>query len=226
MIARFLRRGLWLALAMLALVVRNWRLWLATALLGAVMFAARAATEPRLWVSEGSLTLQPLILREGYLLSARELTGNYTLRLGEEQRVARVLDGLGYTEAPDEVLSHLMTSQQPTAGTIRLQVEHPDPARAEALTRALLLDFQQEVEAENRTREELDRLVIAISPTSFARPVNAPVVASAVKGFGLGLMVGVGLVLLRRWLQRNRIAMSLEAEQLTGAPTLGAIPRR
>lgn len=221
-----LRRMLRLGLAAIRLIARQWRLCLTAALLGTVLFAGQAAAASRLWASEGSVTLRPLILREGHLLSTAELTANHALRLREQSRVARVLGQLGFSEAPEAVGSRVTTQAQPQAGRVHLRVAHPDPARAEAIARALLLDFQQELEAENRTRQELDRLVLSVSPTSFARPVRASLLASAVRGLSVGLGLGVTLALLRGWLLWNRVVAPLEAEQLTGAPTLGAIPRR
>jgi capsular polysaccharide biosynthesis protein len=225
-IATFLRRALRLLLAVIALLARSWRLWLAAALLGALLLAAHTATEPRRWASEGEIALRPRILRQGYLLSTRELTANYALRLREESRVARVLDMLGLDEDPQQVTGRVTTWTEPAAGMLYLRVEDADPARAEAITRALMVDFRDELEAENRTRQELDRLVISLSPTSFARPANPPLIDSILRGFGAGLALGLTLALLRGWLNRGRVRAPIEVEQLIGAPTLAAIPRR
>nr|MBA3533025.1 hypothetical protein [Ardenticatenales bacterium] len=98
-------------------------------------------------------------------------------------------------------------------------------AQAEAITRALLLDFAHELEQENLTRPEADRLVIDLAGSSFAQPATAPWPLAALQGAGVGAALGILLVLLRGWQRRGLVLSPLEAEQLVGAPTLAAIPK-
>lgn len=202
------------------LVGRGWRLWLLSALLGAAVAAGGVLREPPRWASEGQALLRPRFILEGYLLATNELTRHYALRLEEEERVARVLRALD-ASAPNKV-----EASEAAGGIVHLRVVHRDPAQAEAIARALLADFRAELERENRSREEPDRLVVALSPSSFPRPVNREPGEAAAWGFGAGLVAGVLIVLLHGWLRRDRLSQPLEAEQLLGAPTLGAIPRR
>ncbi len=206
------------------LIARHWRFWLTSALLGVGLSLGLVLSAPPLWVSEGYVLLRPLILREGHLLTTDELGANYALHLRDEDRVARVVEVLELEEEPEELLPHI-TTQARVDGILYLRVVQAEPARAERLTRALLNDFQQELERENRTREELDRLVVDLSRSSFARRLNTPWQIALGRGVSVGMVVGVALVLLGGWYGSHRITEPLEAEQLTGAPTLGAIPK-
>ncbi|MGB0388366.1 MAG: hypothetical protein ACPGWR_26400 [Ardenticatenaceae bacterium] len=216
-----LRRTLHESLAIAALIGRNWRLWLASALLGGLLSAFFVLLAPRLWVSEGQMILRPKFILEGYMLSTNELGPYYAVRLAEQGRVAQVLEKLYIEEEPETV-----EAWDESGPIIHLRVEHRNPLKAEAITRALMADFREELEIENRNREEADRLVIALSPSSFAHSANTPLPIMARLGFAAGLLVGLVLVLWRGWRQRARILAPLEAEQLIGAPTLGAIPKQ
>jgi hypothetical protein len=206
----------------LLLVARGWRLWLAMALLGAALAAVLAWLSPPRWASEGFVALRPVLLHEGYLLATADLGTHYALRLREESRVERVLSSLAIEEAPLEVT----TWHQPGVGLVHLRVLHAGSQEAEDIARALLVDFQDELARENRAREETDRLVIELSRSSFAYRADPPLIVATLRGAAAGLVVGLLLLLALGRLRRGRIGQPLEAEQLTGAPTLGAIPRR
>jgi hypothetical protein len=214
-----LRRALRAALGLMTLLIRQWRLWLVTGLLAALLSVGVGLSRTALWASEGDVILQPTFILEGYMLATNELAQHYAVRLEAEGRVERVLRQLEIEEEP-----HLVEATSKAGGIISLRVEHPEPLESEAITRALLVDFRAEVEGENRIRQEADRLVVTLSPSSFAYSANTPLPVLIARGFAIGLLGGIMLVLGQGWLQRGRIITPLEAEQLTGAPTLAAIP--
>lgn len=217
----FLRHTLLRLLALLVLLGRSWRLWLTTSALGLVLGGGLALPAPRLWASEGTIALHPRVMLEGYLLSTQELAPSYAVRLQQESRVARILAALGIAERPVSVRA---TAQR--GGLLHLRVTYRDPDHAEAIARALLTDFRAELEAENRSREEGDRLVVRLSPSSFARPVVRPLLPLVGGGVLAGLVGGWALVVLGAWRRRGRVLAPLEAEQLMGVPTLATIPPR
>ena len=216
-----LRRILHKSLAIATLIGRSWRLWLTIALLSLLLSAGFGLLTPRLWASEGEIILRPKFILEGYLLATNQLGPYYAVRVKEERRVARVLAKLRLEKAPQ-----MIEAWHEPGPIIHVRVEHHDPMKAEAITRSLLADFHSELEAENRTREESDRLLIILSPTSFAHSANSPLSLFALIGFAGGLLVGLILTLWRGWRQHKRIFAPLEAEQLIGAPTLAAIPKQ
>lgn len=215
-------RGLFSGAALLA---RRWRLLLATLLLGTSVALLGWLAMPHPWTSEGYALMRPLLLREGYLLTTNELGAYYALRLSAPERVARAAASVGVGAGAAE-LQRAIHAESVPGGIVRLRVTLPEPTQAERLTRALLLDFRGLVEAENRTREEGDRLVVELSRVHFPRPAYPPLPLMLLVGAAVGLLVGILLALGSAWHQGRRVAAPLDAEQLTGAPTLGAIPRQ
>lgn len=221
----FLARGLRGALAALRLLRDGWRVLLVLACVGAALGLLWVGSQPPWWVSEGHVALRPLILREGHLLTANELGAHYALRLVAPARVARVWDEVARPDVPHDGRLRLASRAIP-GGFLLLEVVHPDAALAEAVNRGLLRSFQREIEAENRTREAQDRLVLSLSRHSMASRASMPLARAAARGAAAGAAFGVLSLLLAAFWQRGRIVAPLEAEQLTGAPTLGAIPAR
>lgn len=201
---------------------QGWRLWISLALLGVLLGTLGALLQPPRWVSEGEIVLRPQILREGHLLSVSDLGSHYALRLIEEARLARVSATLPALASDPTVRAW----HEPGVGIVRLQLYHAGPEIAERFHRALLLDFQAELAAENLTRPEADRLVVTLPRTSFARPATLPWTHAALLGALGGLGLGLLLALLRGAYRHGRLHHPLEVEQLLGAPTLAAIPPR
>lgn len=216
-----IRRLLHTFLASAALVGRAWRFWLTIALLGLCLSAGFGLLTPRLWVSEGQMMLRPKFILEGYLLSTNQLGPYYAVRLQEPRRVERVLEALQPITKPE-----LVEAWHQAGGIIHLRVEHQEPTSAEAIARWLLSDFRAELQAENRTREEADRLIVTLSPSSFAKSANRPLIFYILFGFLSGLAVGILWTLWHGWRQQQRIIESLDIEQLMSAPTLAAIPKQ
>lgn len=167
------------------------------------------------------MMLRPKFILEGYLLSTNQLGPYYAVRLQAPDRVERILETLQLKVEPQLVEA----SSQPGA-IIHLRVEYQDPTNAEAITRLLLSDFRGELQAENRTREEADRLIVSLSPSSFAKSANRPLIFYVLFGFLSGLALGILWTLWHGWRQQQRIIESLDIEQLMSAPTLAAIPKQ
>ena len=199
---------------------RRWRLVLAVTVLGAVLSIVAAFRAPVRWISEGRIALRPTFLLEGYLLSANELADHYAVRLVAPDRVRRALATL----PPAATAGIAVEASSEPGGVVWLRVEDTDPAFAEAVARFLLVDFRAEIERENRTREEADRLVLSVSRTSFARRLTPPLWEVGGRGALAGLVGGLLAALLQGWRQARRVSLPIEAEALTGAPTLAAIP--
>ncbi len=207
-----------------ALLAHRWRLLLAMLLLGAGVALLGWLAMPRPWASEGYALLRPLLLREGYLLTTNELGGYYALRLSAPERVARAAASVGLA-GNAAAWQRAVHAESAPGGIVHLRVTLPEPAQAEQLTRALLLDFRAEVEAENRTRESQERLVVELSRVRFPVPAYLSWQLALLRGAALGLLAGTLLALGGAWQRARHVAAPLDAEQLIGAPTLGAIPR-
>jgi hypothetical protein len=214
---------LWALNATFALVkifVEGWRWWVGVAVAGATVCAAYGLLQPTLYRSEGTLTITPRYLLEGYMLATQELTHHYAARLTGDERIERAM-----MEAETEIEPKVEAESQPGM-IITLTVEHPDPAVAEGFTRGLLLDLRNEILLENRTRIENDRLTVDLSLTSFARPGYPSWEWYAAVGTLSGFFLGTLWVYLMAFWRRGRLRSDKEIRQAVGLPTLGMIPRR
>ncbi len=206
--------------ALIRIFAEGWRWWAGMAVAGALLCAGYGLLQPTLYRSEGTLTITPRYLLEGYMLATQELTHHYAARLVGDERIERAMG-----EAATDIEPMVEAESQPGM-IIVLTVEHPDPAVAEAFTRILLLDLRNEILVENRTRIENDRLTVDLSLTSFARPAYPSwewyAAVGALGGFISG---GVWVYLLAFW-GHGRLRSDREIRQAVGLPTLGMIPRR
>lgn len=198
----------------------GWRWWIGFAVVGAVVFAGYGVLQPIRYGSEGTLTITPRYLLEGYMLATQELTNHYAVRLTGDERVERAMAAAG-----TEVKPTITATSQPGM-MITLTVDHSSAAVAEAFTRALLLDLRDEIGIENRTRIENDRLTVDLSLTSFAYPATPTwewyAMVGALGGFGMGMLWAYILAFWRR----GQVRTEAEARQAVGLPALGMIPRR
>lgn len=219
---RLARRLLRAALALGRALVSQWRPVAALALGAALVALSWLALAPPRHASEGEITIRPRFQLEGHLLSARALGEYHALRLLRPARVERLAAELDLV--PDDY--RLEAVPLPDSFTLRLHVEGPIPDGTERLTRALLVDYRAELLAENRRRDEPDRVIVSLSPTSFPAPAAPPSALVALLGALGGALLGLIVALTRVLLRAGRLTAPLEAEQLTGAPTLAAIPGR
>lgn len=206
--------------ALVRIFAEGWRWWVGLAVVGAVVLAGYGWFQPQRYRSEGTLTITPRYLLEGYMLATQELTRHYAVRLIGDDRIARSMMAAG-----TEIEPTVTATSQPGM-VIALTVEHPSAAVTESFTRALLLDLRDEILMENRTRIENDRLSVELSPTSFAQSAIPSwqwyVAVGALGGFAAGLVWVYGVAFWRR----GRLRTEAEARQAVGLPTLGMIPRR
>jgi hypothetical protein len=206
--------------ALVRVFAEGWRWWAGAAIIGALVLAGYAWSQPLRYRSEGTLTITPRYLLEGYMLATQELTHHYAVRLGGDERIERAMAVAGTDIEPMvEAASH--------AGMmVNLMVEHPNAEGAEALTRALLVDLRDEIFRENRSRMENDRLTVDVSLTGFARPATPPWEWYAGVGALGGFAIGVIWLYLLAFLRRGRLRTDGDVRQAVGLPPLGMIPRR
>lgn len=219
---RLARRLLRAAVALVRALVAQWRVMAALALVGALVALGWLALSPTRYRSEGEITIRPRFQLEGHLLSARALGDYHALRLLRPARLDRLAREL------DLDIDRYRLDALPVADsfTLRLQVEGPTPDGVERVARALLADYRAELLEENRRRDEPDRVIVSLSPASFPAPDAPPIELVALVGALAGTLLALVGALARILLGYGRLVTPLEAERLTGAPTLAAIPGR
>lgn len=202
---------------------RQWPWLLAAVALSVALTAMAWRALPEQWQSEGSLIITPLIVREGYLLTVDSLGDHYVARMRSDESLKRLAVQFEGRLSPPQI-AEALTIRNEGNGLLRVQSRLSEPNLAEALTATLLRDFEATLNAENRQRVDLDRVVVQRTAVTLPHRVRPSLATWLWRGALLGVLVAALALLARDYQQRQRIASALEAEQLVHAPTLGTIP--
>lgn len=198
---------------------------LALALGGVVI--ARADPEytstTRLFVStpqaEGSDAYQ------GGLFSQQRVASYATLITGQEI-AERVAGRLGLDVAPSELADHLSASVVPETVILEVSASDPDPEQAQAIADATATEFTRYVrELETAGTGERAPIKASIVDKAFTpeSPTSPDIVRILALALVIGLLVGVGVAILRETLDTS-VRTSDDLQDVSDAPVLGAIP--
>lgn len=209
---------------------KNWLIIVSVTLLGVTVAAAFTLTRTPVYESQstvfvstqgGSTTAE---LQQG--LSFTQARINTYVGLAETPAVLTpVVSSLGLTETAEELARRVTAAAALNSTLITVTVTGTDPAGAADVANAVASSLatvvpRLEPEAEDGSSPvRLSRVrdaQPALRPSSPNVPVNLAI------GGLIGLFAGLGAAVLRTGLD-NRVRTPREAEQLTGAPGIGAI---
>jgi capsular exopolysaccharide synthesis family protein len=152
---------------------------------------------------------------------------NSYVRLLSSQRLAeRVLDRTGLDLSTRNVMSSIEGRADLNTVLLTAYVRDSSPSQAESMTEAVAEEFPdlvEEIESQNGTKEAPVRLDVVSGPAMTPYAVSPQKRLWVAAGFMLGLMVGVGLALLRTLLDRTVRSPDMLREA-TNTPVLGRIP--
>jgi receptor protein-tyrosine kinase len=212
-----LRSGWWL----LALSVL-----LAVGAAAAVTWTAKPlyASTTRLFVSTAGAT-DTSAAYQGDLFSQQRVT-SYAELLRGEQLAARVIDDLDLELSPAEVAAKV--SAAPVADTVILDVTVTDtsPERARDIAGSLGRQFTRQVTTlETPAGAEISTVKVTTvqSADRDSTPVSPDPLRNLALGAALGLMVGLGLALLRSRLD-NTVKTAEDVDQVAGVGVIGTVP--
>ncbi|MGH2350948.1 MAG: hypothetical protein ACRDI2_08675, partial [Chloroflexota bacterium] len=155
----------------------------------------------------------------------QRLLNNYTwqIRLSKSfaaQAGARLSPPAG----PEAVAGKLKAVAAPSEYRIAIEVDDPDPARAQAIANAAATAFVDKIRAENAGKEKRD---MEIQVLDLAQQPSAPISPRPRRdAFGaalLGMLIGGGLAFLLEYLD-DTVKTADEAAALLSLPIVGAIP--
>jgi capsular polysaccharide biosynthesis protein len=132
-----------------------------------------------------------------------------------------VIEQRGLSMAPGELLQNMSAEQIPETQFIEVSYEDPTPERAQQIANSVGDVFSERVTTAvspgTATATVWQRATIPRDPVS-PKPLRNVLLAGAV-----GAMLGIGLAILLEHLD-DSCRSPEEAEQISGAPTLAAIP--
>jgi len=210
------RAGWWILVCsvLLAVAAAGFLTWRATPLYS-------SSTE--LFVST-SATTDTSTAYQGNLFSQQRVTSYAQLLTGEEL-AARVVDELALDLTPAEVAGKVSATALPETVILQVTVTDPSAQRAQDIATSLGRQFSQMV-TELETPEGSDASTVKVTTVETADLNETPVSPNATRNIALGgvlgLLVGLGLALLRSRLD-NTVKTNEDVARLTGAGVIGTV---
>jgi capsular polysaccharide biosynthesis protein len=112
-----------------------------------------------------------------------------------------------------------------SAYEIQLDIRHPDPAVAVAISRTWAERFIQERERANLELDQSDRTLVRLRDETTQELWAPKKAVNTGAGLVLGALVGLAAVYGVWWLRRRAVRTADEARRATGLPLVGTIPR-
>lgn len=159
-------------------------------------------------------------------LFSQQRVSSYADLVGKSEELAQVvIDDLDLNMTPGEVLSKVSATVSPETVNIELSATDPDPAMAQAIAQGYatgLSDLVRQLE----TPSGADDPLIKASVVDSASLPSAPISPQPVRNLGLavvlGLLLGIGLAVVRELLDTT-VKSPEDLAAATDAPLLGAI---
>lgn len=208
------RRWLWIAVTAI--------LCAAIALGFSLIQTKEYSSSARLFVSTSSLSDSALLQGGQY---SQERVKSYADLVTSRELAQKVISQLGINTTPGELAGEV--SAKVVANTVNLTITatDADPHRAQSIAQAYasqLADLVRELETPPGQNNAPIKATIVDSASYSASPVSPKPVFNAAMGLILGLLVGLGLAILRQKLD-TRINSIEDLTEVTKAPVLGSI---
>lgn len=215
----------------LRVIRRRWFLIVAITALVVAAAAALTFTATRQYQSTARLfvtTQQSDTASDSYqgsLFSAQRVT-SYADLVKSRELAETVVRDLNLSESPETLSDQVTASVVPETVNLEISVTDPDPAMAQSLTQAYaqgLVDLVKKLETpEGQTRAPIKATIVdrATLPDT---PVSPKPTRNLALGLVLGLLLGVGVALLRDLLDTT-VKTTDDLAAATAAPVLGTIP--
>jgi succinoglycan biosynthesis transport protein ExoP len=206
------RSGWWLLTGglLLGLIAAGLLSWLATPLY---------SSSTQLFVSVAGST-DTSAAYQGNLFSQQRVT-SYAQLLTGEQLAGQVVDDLDLTLTPAQVAAKVTATPLPDTVILEVTVTDTSADRAQDIARSLGSQFTEEV-----TNLEADVSTVKVTTVQPAKsgpnPVSPDVTRNLALGGVLGLLVGLGLALLRSRLD-NTVKTGDDVQELIGTGLIGTV---
>ena len=158
-------------------------------------------------------------------LFATQRVASYADLVGSRPLAAQVSDNLGGSLDPDDLTDAVTAKVIPDTVILELRATDPDPEMARDITQAYaraLSDLVDDIETPNGKADPLIKASIVDNAQVSTRPVSPQPIRNLGLGLVLGLIVGVGLAVLRERLDTS-VSSAEDVANVTTTPILGHI---
>ncbi|ANE82184.1 protein tyrosine kinase [Mycobacterium adipatum] len=157
---------------------------------------------------------------------SQERVVSYAELLSGRTLAERTIDKLGLDMTAEELQSNLTASAKPDTVLINVHVVDASPVRARDIANTLSDEFVtlvRELETQEDGTKPDSRVVVEERAAIPESPVAPKPMRNIAVGLGLGLLVGIGLAVLRDMLD-NTVKTRETVEEITGHGLVGAVP--
>lgn len=150
---------------------------------------------------------------------------SYADLVSGEKIASRVVDRLGLDESPRDLAGQISASSKLDTVILTINVTDPSPQRAQRLAQAVseeFVDYVAELETPPGKDEATIKATIVDAATVPGSPVSPQPVRNIALALILGLLIGMGVAVLRESLD-NSVKSIEDLSDLTDAPLLGSI---
>lgn len=161
----------------------------------------------------------------GQTLAIKNLLRLYVQQMQSPALTQQVIDKLQLDVSPVKFVSQTNFNADESTLTIEIEARHPLPATAAKMAQTLAEVFVSFHNQENLQIDQRDRVLVnllnhATAPDIFSPKTSINVLAGAVLGALIGLLIIFGL----EWLDADIVRTAEDVERVIGVTVLGAIP--
>jgi len=161
----------------------------------------------------------------GQSLAIKNLLRNYVQQMQSPGITQPVIDKMQLDIKPDDFVSQLNFNADESTLLITIEARHPMTTTVAKMAQTLADTFVSVHNQENLQIDQQDRIMIKIlrnatSPEIFSPKTSVNVLAGAI----LGALIGLIIVFVMEWLESDIVRTSEDIERVLGVTVLGSIP--
>ncbi|AQA06134.1 protein tyrosine kinase [Mycobacterium sp. MS1601] len=157
---------------------------------------------------------------------SQERVVSYTELVKGTTLAQRTIDKLGLDMSPGQLVANITTSARPDTVLISVSVLDESPVRARDIANTLSDEFVvmvRELETPEDGTAPNARVVVEQRASIPSSPVIPKTTNNLLMGFGLGLVLGIGVAVIRELLD-NTVKTREALEEITGVGVVGQVP--
>ncbi len=205
------------------LLKRGWIIILVAAATTVGAYAVSKLQTP-IFRSTIKISVAPARSDYGLSLTIERVLRNYAAQIKTRKMAQTVIDNLKLDITPETFLSELAIAAQLDNNLIQVDVDDPDPNRAQYIANVLARTFVEDQTAKQSDIDRQNRLDVAILDDALPGELNRPKTKTNVLAGGvLGLLLG-GLIVFALEYLDDTLKTAEDVDRFVGLTTLGAIP--
>jgi receptor protein-tyrosine kinase len=206
------------------MLLKRWPIVVAFAALAAGAAYASAVRAPRVYRATAQLSVTPSVVDFYTGEAVGRLLTNFALQLKSREFAPQIGARMQPAEPADRVAGKVRAVAAPPEFRIALEVDDPDPERAQQLANAAATAFVDKIRAEVVGKERRDIQIEMLERADLpGAPVSPRPKRAALGAAILGGVLGAAIALLLEFWD-DTVKSADEAAALLALPVLGAIP--